>query len=104
MIVNGDKNYTVCCGPLKPDKTYFAGKEPIKFTTSMRDLGLQFANNGSYKDQIAVAKKKASRKANWVLRVFQNRSQDFFKQIWKSLIQPHLDYGSPIWAPSTQRI
>ena len=79
MIVNGNKSYTVHCGPLKQDKTYTAGKEPIKFTTSMRDLGLQFANNGSYKDQIAVAKKKDSRKGNWVFRVFQNHSQDFFK-------------------------
>ena len=70
MTVNGDKSYTVCCGPLKQDKTYYAGKEPIKFTLSMRDLGVQFCSDGSYKDKIAIAKKKASRKANWVLRVF----------------------------------
>ena len=94
---NGDdcqwyKSYTVCCGPLKQDKTYFAGKEPINFTTSMRDLGVQFSNDGSYMDQIAVARRKASCKANWVLRVFQNRSLDFSRNIWKSLIQPHLDY------------
>ena len=103
MTVNGDKSYTVRCGPLKQDKTYTAGVEPIKYTNSMRDLGLQFASDGSYKDQIAVAKKKASRRANWILRVFKNCSQDFFKQIWKSLIQPHLDYGSPVWAPSCQK-
>ena len=32
MTVNGDKSYTVRCGPLKQNKTYFAGQEPIKFT------------------------------------------------------------------------
>ena len=103
MTVNGDKSYTVHYGPLKQDKTYFAGKEPIKFTSSMRDLGVQFSQDGSYKDQIAVARKKASRKVNWVLRVFRNRSPDFFWTIWKSLIQPHIDYGSPIWASTTQK-
>ena len=103
MTVNGDKSYTVRCGPLKQNKTYFAGKEPIKFTSSMRDLGLQFCSDASYKEQIGIASKKASRKANWVLRVFQSRRQDFFKHIWKSLIKPHLDYGSPIWAPNTQK-
>ena len=102
MTVNGDKSYTVRCGPLKQNKTYFAGKEPIKFTTSMRDLGIQFCSEASYKDQIGIEQKKASRKANWVLRVFRNRSPNFFKNIWKSLIQPHLDYGCPIWLPSTQ--
>ena len=30
MTVNGDKSYTVGYGSLKQDKTYFAGKEPIK--------------------------------------------------------------------------
>ena len=70
MTVNGDKSYTVHCGPLKQNKTYFVRNEPIKFTSSMRDLGVQFCSDGSYKDQIAIAKKKASRKANWVLRVF----------------------------------
>ena len=69
----------------------------------MRDLGLQFCNDASYKEQIGIASKKASRKANWVLRVFRNHSPDFFKNIWKSLIQPHLDYGCPVWSPSTQK-
>ena len=98
-----DKSYTVRCRPLKQDKTYFAGKETIKFTASMRDLGVQFSSDGSYKDQIAVARTKAAHKANWVLRAFQNRSPDFFRIIKKALIQPHFDYGSPIWAPKTQK-
>ena len=103
MTVNGDKRYTVRCGPLKQNKTYFAGKEPIKFTPSMRDLGLQFCSDGSYKEQVGIASKKASTTANWVLRVFRNRSIDFFKNMFRSLIQPHLDYGCPVWSPSTQK-
>ena len=69
----------------------------------MRDLGLQFCSDGSYKEQVGIAAKKAARKANWVLRVFRNRSIDFFKNMFTSLIQPHLDYGCPVWSPSTQR-
>ena len=50
-----------------------------------------------------MAKTKASRKVNWILRVFTNRSQDFFRIIWKALVQPHLDYGIPVWAPTYQK-
>ena len=50
-----------------------------------------------------VARTKAFRKANWILRVFTNRSPDFFRIIWKALVQPNLDYGSPVWAPTYQK-
>merc|ERR1712240_803136 len=103
MLVNSDKSYIVRSGPLKQNKTYYAGKDPIKFASSMRDLGLQYCQDGSYREQIEIAKMKAVRKANWVLRVFRNRSLDFFQTVWKSLVRPHLDYGSPVWAPTYQK-
>ena len=103
MTVNGDKSYTVRCGPMKQNRTYFAKDEPIKFVTSMRDLGVQFAQDGNYRDQIEVARAKASRKSNWILCVFTNRSPDFFRIIWKALVQPHLDFPSPVWAPTYQK-
>ena len=103
MLVNSDKTYIVRSGPIKQNKAYYAGKDPIKFVSNMRDLGLQFSQDGSYRDQIDIAKNKATRKANWCLRVFKNRSIDFFQTIWKALIRPHLDYGSPVWAPTYQK-
>ena len=83
MMVNGDKSYIVRCGPIKQNKTYFAGKDPIKFVSSMRDFGVKYSQDGSYRDQVDIARTKAARKANWVLRVFINRSLDFFRTIWK---------------------
>ena len=55
MTVNGDKSYTVRCGPVKQSKTYFVSNELIKFFSNMRDLGVQFAQDGSYNDQVEVA-------------------------------------------------
>ena len=78
-MVNGDKSYIVRCGPIKQNITYFAGKDPIKFVSNMRDLGIQYSQDGSYRDQIDIAKTKAARKANWVLGVFRNKSIDFFR-------------------------
>ena len=78
--MNSDKSYIVRCGPIKQNKTYYAGKDPIKFINSMRDLGVQYSPDCSYRDQINIAKTKAARKANWVLRVFRNRSIDFLRQ------------------------
>ena len=92
-MVNSDKSYIVRCGPIKQNIIYFAGKDPIKFVSNMRDLGIKYSQDGSYRDQIDIAKTKAAR----------NRSIDFFRTIWKALIRPHLDYGSPVWAPTYQK-
>ena len=40
ITVDGNKSYTVSFESVKQNRTYYAGKEPTKFTTSMRDLGV----------------------------------------------------------------
>ena len=92
MLVNGDKSYTVRNCTVKEGRYYFAPwGEKIKFTDSMRDLGIQVSKDRSYKDQIMVAR----RKANWILRVFKNQSLVVMKIIFKSLVLPHLDLRVP---------
>merc|ERR1711873_117154 len=36
-------------------------------------------------------------------RDLKNRSIDFFQTVWKALIRLHLDYRSPVWAPTYQK-
>lgn len=42
--------------------------------------------------------KKAKRVAEWILRTFQTRGDESLKPLWKSLLEPILDYCSQLWS------
>ena len=42
---------------------------------------------------------KVNSLTSWALRSFKSRSADFILTTWKSVILPHLDYGSQLWNP-----
>ena len=44
----------------------------------------------------------ASQMIGWGLRTFRGRSSFLLLTMFKSLVQPHLDYCSQLWSPSTQ--
>ena len=35
----------------------------------------------------------------WIMRSFYNRSLNHMKQLWKTLVQCHIDYCSQLWQP-----
>ena len=43
--------------------------------------------------------KTVKQKIGWVLRSFVSRDMNFMKQLWKTLIIPHIDYCSQIYMP-----
>ena len=69
-------------------------------TTNIKDLGIIVDDQGDFKLQRQQAILKAKRKANWVLRTFSTRREDIMVTLWKSLIQPHIDYCSQVWYPA----
>lgn len=42
---------------------------------------------------------KARNKADWVLRTLKCRNIEIIRKLWRTLIQPHLDYACLIWSP-----
>ena len=46
----------------------------------------------------------ASQVAGWGLRTFRTRSRRVMLPLLKSLVQPHLDYCSQLWSPSSQQL
>ena len=42
---------------------------------------------------------KTRQKVGWITRTFMNREVKFLRTLWNSLAQPHMDYGSILWAP-----
>ena len=107
MLFNCKKFEILRYGPkdnLKKSTEYFTPEynEIIEAKDSLRDLGVILSNDGKFKNHIDNVCSKVSMKCGWVLRTFNCRSVPFMKFIWKSLIQPHIDYCSQLYLPTSK--
>ena len=86
---------------IKNDTSYFTPEmeEVIERFTSLRDLVIILNEDGTFTDHIDHVCKKVRQKMGWILRTFSNRSNDFMKFTFNSLVQPHIDYCSQLWMP-----
>ena len=76
--------------------------EKIEVKQSLKDLGVHLSSDLSFKLQVEKIVTSASKMAGWGLRTFRRRSISTLKTIWKSLVQPKLDYCSQFWSPGDQ--
>merc|ERR1711963_766243 len=86
---------------LKNETSYFSGnfEELIERFESIRDLGVELSDDGAFDDHLEKVCKKARQKSGWLFRTFYSRNALFLRQMFKSLVQPHLDYCSQLWSP-----
>ena len=57
------------------------------------------SENCDFDSHIASVAKKCSRLCGWILRTFSTRSKSVLLTLFKSIVLPHLDYGSQLWSP-----
>ena len=89
---------------LKDRTDYFApdGVKVIEWKQAVKDIGVMVDEGLSYNSHCLKAAMKVVQKLGWVRRNFYNRTVPFFRAIWTSLLQPHMDYGSMLTAPFTK--
>ena len=76
--------------------------EVIEVKGSLKDLGVHLCSDLSFKIHVKKIVAAASKLAGWALRTFRRRSLASMKTIWKTLVQPKLDYCSQLWSPGDQ--
>ena len=69
----------------------------------IKDLGILVDSTLKYREQITKVIKKTNQKASWILRTFHTRKPIFLRKIWKLLVQCHMDYGSILWSPVSNK-
>ena len=74
----------------------------IEVKESLKDLGVYLNSDLTFKLHVEKVATSASKMAGWGLRTFRRRSVCTMKGIWKSLVQPKLDYCSQFWSPGDQ--
>ena len=74
--------------------------DPISCEDHTRDLGILVDTQANSRPQRIAVIKKVKAKAAWVLRVFRSHEPALMRRLWRTLIQPHQDYGSQLWSPA----
>ena len=72
---------------------------PIDQAEVAKDLGIKVDANLDFKAQRAAAAAKARAMSGWALRTFRSREAPLMRTLWRSVVQPHQDYASQLWAP-----
>ena len=75
----------------------------IERKSSVKDLGVIMSESGDFEEHIKSVITKVRRLMSWVKRCFVSRSPVFMKFIWRTYIQPHLDYASQLWSPGASK-
>jgi endonuclease/exonuclease/phosphatase family metal-dependent hydrolase len=104
MKFNGSKFQLIRYGPnedIKNNTLYFTEdvEEIIERVPSLRDLGVIMSDTAKFDDHIDHVSKKVRIKVGWILRTFYTRRTDIMKQLWKTLVQCHIDYCSQLYMP-----
>jgi hypothetical protein len=68
---------------------------------SEKDLGVHIDNKLSFDTHISKSVKSANRVTGLINRSFKRMGSTTFTNLYKSLIRPHMEYGSVVWNPHT---
>ena len=104
MKFNGSKFQLLRYGnneEIKNNTIYFTTnmEEVIDQFSSLRDLGVIMSDSARFDDHIEKVATTVRRKIGWVMRTFYTRRVDILTELWKSLIQCHIDYCSQLYMP-----
>ena len=85
---------------LGPETDYNYMMEEIMIANSMeeKDLGIIIDNKLNFHNDINKQVNKANQKLGLINRSFKYMDKDMFLQLFKSLVRPHLEYGSTVWS------
>jgi len=108
MKFNGKQIQVLRYGPnndLKNSTEYFTEdmENIIEQFSSLRDLGIILSDDGIFNSHIDKVVKTVRQKSGWIIRTFKSRRTQFLKQLWKTLLQCHVDYCSQLWKPGQQQ-
>ena len=82
----------------KYEMTTSEGKAVIEQVKSECDLGVTVDSRLKFRDHINKKVSIANRNLGIIFRTFTYIDKEMFLNLFKSMVRPHLEYGSPIWS------
>ena len=71
----------------------------IESKEQVKDLGVMMSMDCTFTQHIHKVVSTVEELSGWILRSFTSRSPELMLALWKSIILPHLDCCSQLWAP-----
>jgi hypothetical protein len=86
---------------MENDTLYFTSnmEDVIEEMDKCRDLGIIMENTAKFDSHIDKVCKQVRQKCGWILRTFYSRNPKFMHHMYNTLVQPHIDFSSQLWAP-----
>ena len=78
---------------------YTVDTTTMEVVSNFDDLGISFKEDLSFHDHINKKIKKANSLAGMLRRSFTHLDRQNFKQLFTSIVRPHLEYGAAVWNP-----
>ena len=75
------------------------GDHELKQVNEEKDLGILIDKDLKFRQQAAIAIKKANMHLGIIKRSFLCLDELVMPMLFKSLVRPHLEYGNIIWGP-----
>ena len=72
---------------------------PLSAETQIRDLGVEFSSDFTFKQHIHNIVNKSLRMLGFINHILPFKNPHSFKLLYESLVRPILEYASPIWSP-----
>lgn len=98
---NNTKSKHMHLGPERGFSKFYMSRDrntdPIKTVHEEKDLGVTFDSKLKFSVHIQNCVKTANRNLGIVRRTFAYLNKTSFLHLYKSIIRPHLEYGSSVW-------
>ena len=76
----------------------------LKVVEKEKDLDIIFDNTLSFEDHIISKVNKANSLVGMLRRSFVHLDKEIFKQLFVSIVRPHIEYGAAVWNPNTKKL
>ena len=106
MRFHPDKCHVMHIGSNNPQQQYTMTKgdqqHTLETVTTEKDLGV-LKEKLNYSEHINIKVNKANQILGCIKHTFKHMNKDIFKLLYKSMVRPHLEYGSVIWSPHLKK-
>ena len=75
------------------------GRVSLQEVECEKDLGVYVDEKLTFEHHVSKSIKTANKVTGIICRNFRNMGKDVFLNLYKSLVRPHLEYGSVVWSP-----
>ena len=96
MTISVEKCCVIKTGPSSSSRLeYDINGVPVKYANSVKDLGVEIDANSNFSAHCSAISKKASQRANTILRAFRSRDFELLIRVFKVFVRPMLEYALP---------